>query len=136
MTSRRVPVPAALLAAVLALAGCSSTPASTPAAAAPSTAASTAASATPSPSGSCALPDDQDLILRDDDPGASIIAQEIGEVDLENCTPTLDDFQQTAGQSAGECTTIAWAKDNPGYNVNATPAPPLKDVIESAGPGC
>lgn len=74
--------------------------------------------------------------MRDDDPGASVIASEIGEVDIEYCTSSLTDFQQTAGQAAGECTTIAWAKDNPGYDVNAVPAPPLKHVIESAGPGC
>lgn len=133
MTTRRVL--AAVAVSALALGGCSST--STPAAAsAPSTAAVTATTAAASPTGSCALPDSQDLIERDDDPGASILASEVGEVDLANCTSTLDDFQQTAGQAAGECTTIAWAKDNPGYDVNAVPAPPLKHVIESAGPGC
>jgi hypothetical protein len=42
----------------------------------------------------------------------------------------------TAGQASSECTTIALASDNPGYNVNAVPAAPLKDVIESVGPGC
>jgi hypothetical protein len=91
--------------------------------------------AAPSPTG-CNLPDNQDLIERDDDPGAQILAAEIGEVDLENCVTTLSEFQQTAGQGAGECTTIAWASDNPGYDVNKIPAAPLKDVIESAGPGC
>ena len=40
------------------------------------------------------------------------------------------------GQASGECTTIALASSNPGYDVNQVPAPPLRDVIESAGPGC
>lgn len=96
-----------------------------------------AATATsPSPAASCALPDDRDLIERDDLPGVQILANEIGEVDLGNCVTTLSEFQQTAGQGQGECTTIAWASDNPGYDADAIPAPPLKKVIESAGPGC
>lgn len=75
-------------------------------------------------------------IVRDDDPGASALAGEIGATDEENCTSSLADFASTAGQAQGECTTIALASDNPGYNVNQVPAPPLKNVIESAGPGC
>jgi len=75
-------------------------------------------------------------IIRDDDPGASIMADEIGATDEENCTSSLAGFAATAGQAPGECSTIALASDNPGYNVNAVPAPPLKNVIESAGPGC
>jgi hypothetical protein len=94
----------------------------------------TTSAAAPAPT--CTLPDNQDLIERDDDPGAEIIAQELGEVDLEYCTTTLSSFEQTAGQGAGECTTIAWAYNNPGYDVNAIPASPLKDVIDEAGPGC
>ena len=75
-------------------------------------------------------------IIRDDDPGASIMADEIGATDEENCTSSLADFAATAGQASGECTTIALASSNPGYDVNQVPAPPLRDVIESAGPGC
>jgi hypothetical protein len=139
MTRTRTITPIAL-AVALAAAGCSST-SPTPTAVAHTASpvavkTSPKAAASPSPAPSCTLPDNRDLIERDDDPGASILAEEIGEVDLENCTPTLDEFQQTAGHGAGECTTIAWASDNPGYDVNAVPAPPLKDVIESAGPGC
>jgi len=75
-------------------------------------------------------------IIRDSDPGASIMADEIGATDEENCTSSLADFAATAGQASGECTTIALASSNPGYDVNQVPAPPLRDVIESAGPGC
>lgn len=88
------------------------------------------------PSASCKLKTTFDYIVRDDLPGASVQAQEIGNVDLANCTSSLADFAATAGQADGECTTIALASKNPGYDVNAVPAPPLKDVIESAGPGC
>jgi len=77
-----------------------------------------------------------DYIERDVDPEAQTLAQEIGNCDLATGQDSLATFQQTAGQAPGECTTIALASDNPGYDVNAVPAPPLKDVIESAGPGC
>jgi hypothetical protein len=127
-----------IAAAAILLAACSS---SSPAAA-PTVAATTAhakaaaAHAKATPSLSCKLTTTFDYIVRDDDPGAGVLADEIGNVDFVNCRPSLDDFAATAGQSQGECTTIALASDNPGYNVNATPAPPLKHVIESAGPGC
>jgi hypothetical protein len=133
----RAPVLAAALAAASAvvLAACGTGAASSTASSSPADAPAAAAAA-PSPSASCALKTTFDYIERDNDPGASVLADEIGDVDLENCTPALQDFTAEAGQAPGECTSIAKASDNPGYNVNATPAPPLKDVIESAGPGC
>jgi hypothetical protein len=63
-------------------------------------------------------------------------ADEIGNTDYATCTSSLASFAAEAGQADGECTTIALASDNPGYNANATPAAPLHHVIESAGPGC
>jgi hypothetical protein len=36
----------------------------------------------------------------------------------------------------GECTQWALAASNPGYNVNAYPAPPLNDVVAQVGSGC
>jgi hypothetical protein len=126
-----------LIVGVLITAACSSgsplasAPPATSAAAVPATqAATTSASAK-----GCTGPT-FDYIERDDLPGAQILAEEIGNCDLATGQDSLASFQQTAGQGAGECTTIALASDNPGYNVNAIPAPPLKDVIESAGPGC
>lgn len=118
----------AVLAVVLAACG-SGSPSS-------STAAAAAATVQAAPSPACTLKTTFDYILRDDDPAASVMAQEIGNVDLVNCTDSLGNFAATAGQAPGECTTIALASDNPGYDVNAVPAPPLKKVIESAGPGC
>jgi len=143
MTPRRAIAAAVAGAVVLVVAGCSSSPEDmggsqtiTVTKTAALSASKPAASPSPSPSPSCTLADDQDLIVRDDDPQASIIASEIGEADLGNCTTTLSSFAETAGQAEGECTTIAWARDNPGYDVDTVPAPPLKHVIESAGPGC
>jgi hypothetical protein len=115
------------------LAGCSSG-GSTAAAAPPASRAAAAAKATPA--ASCKLKTTFDYIVRDDDPGAQVLADEIGNVDFGNCTSSLEDFAATAGQAQGECTTIAKASDNPGYDVNKIPAPPLKDVISESGPGC
>lgn len=99
--------------------------------------AKTAAASSPSAtSTSCGLKTTFDYIERDSEPGLQPSAQEIGNVDLANCTPTLKDFAATAGQAPGDCTQIALASDNPGYNVNATPAAPLRNVITEAGPGC
>jgi len=117
-------------AAVIALAGCSS-PALSSSSAPP---VSTAAKAAPSPA--CTLKTTFDYIVRDSLPGASVQASEIGNVDLSACADSLTTFRATAGQAPGECSTIALASKNPGYNVDAVPAPPLKHVIESAGPGC
>lgn len=82
-----------------------------------------------------------DLVVRDSDPGASVMAQEVGgayawDHVTGKCLDAVSWLAATAGQGPGECTTIAKASDNPGYDVNEVPAPPLKDVIESAGPGC
>jgi hypothetical protein len=125
-----VAVAAVIAIAVVALnRGSGSSPAAPPAA----SVSTQAAVASP---GACKLKTTFDYIVRDNLPGASVQASEIGNVDLANCAPALSDFAATAGQASGECTTIALASDNPGYNVNEVPAPPLKEVIESAGPGC
>jgi hypothetical protein len=137
MRTRQLLTISALLVTAAVTAACSSgsptasSPAATSAAAAP---ASPAVVASASAKG-CTSPT-FDYIERDDIPGAQKLAQEIGNCDLATGQDSLANFQQTAGQGAGECTTIALASDNPGYDVNAVPAPPLRDVIESAGPCC
>jgi hypothetical protein len=68
--------------------------------------------------------------------GLAASATQVWNANLGNCTSTLANFPQTVGIGPGECTKIALANDNPGYNVLAFPAPPLKDVIAQAGPGC
>lgn len=118
--------------AAIAVAGCSSAASSS--SAAPAAAVTThkaAAKAKP-----CKLKTTFDYIERTTEPGLQAQATEIGNVDLVNCTSSLKDFKATAGTADGECTTIALASKNPGYDVNKVPAPKLKHVIESAGPGC
>jgi hypothetical protein len=84
----------------------------------------------------CKLKTTFNYIVRTTEPGMLAQAQEIGNVDLGNCTAALQDFTATAGQAQGECTTIALSSDNPSYNVNASPARRLRKVIMRAGPGC
>ncbi len=125
---------AALAAGVLSVAACgSSASSSAPAAAAPATATH---GARPSASASCTLTTSFDYIERTTQPGIPASADEIGNTDYSACADSLTTFAAEAGQADGECMTIARASDNPGYDVNAVPAPPLKRVAESAGPGC
>jgi hypothetical protein len=133
---RQLTAAAALAAtAILSLAACGSSSSSSSTAVAASAATAHAAAA-PSPSQSCKLTTTFDYIERTVWPPLAPSADEIGNTDYVNCASSLAEFAATAGQAQGECTTIALASDNPGYNADASPAPPLKDVIESAGPGC
>lgn len=84
----------------------------------------------------CTLVTTFDYIVRTAIPGLPPDAVDIGNVNLEDCTETLKDFQVTAAQGKGDCTQIALASDNPGYDVNAPDPPPLKHVIDQVGPGC
>jgi hypothetical protein len=120
-------------AAALALTACSST--ARPAAQAVVTTASpatTAAATTPGPT--CAP--GPDMLERVVIPGLPATTQDLGSVNLGTCQTLIQSLPAEAGTEAGECTTIAWLSDNPNYDVNATPAPPLKKIQASAGPGC
>lgn len=123
---------AALTAGALSVTACGS-PSPAPAHAA---AAVTSRAAAAHPSPSCKRTTTFDYIERTVWPPSPAQADEIGNTDYADCASSLADFAATAGQASGECTTIALAAKNPGYDVNATPAAPLKHVIESAGPGC
>lgn len=111
--------------------------ASSPSSSAPPAGAQQAQAApSPSPAASCKLKTTFDYLVRTTEPGLQPQAQEIGNVNLAACTDALADFAATAGQAPGECTTVARVADNPGYNPDAVPAPPLRHVLQSAGPGC
>lgn len=142
---RRVLVLAVVLAVVLALAGCSSStskPAAAPTgqapavtsdatSATPSAAPSTTTeptTAAPSTSSTCHLPDKGDIIAREKVPGLPVDAIELGGTDPEHCTWTFDMLKTSQPTGAGYCTEAAWASDNPGYDVEAKPAAPLKNV--------
>lgn len=114
----------------------SAPPASTSPAPTHTTAKPAPSTAAAAPSPSCTLPDDRDLIVRYTVPGLQTQAQELGEADLANCTTTLDMLEQTSPTGPGYCTQAAWADQNSGYNPDATPAAPLKHVLEAVGAGC
>jgi hypothetical protein len=82
-----------------------------------------------------------DIIVRFKTPGQAWIAQELGggylwNVTSKKCLTSVQMQMAAAPMIAGACTQVGYVKDNPGYDVNADSAPPLKKVIESAGPGC
>jgi hypothetical protein len=126
-------LPAAAVAAVLGLAGCSSS-ASKPAAAPTSQA--PAVSITSQPPATCSLKPQGDIIERIVVPGQPATAQQLGGVDLRNCTLTFSDLADETSKDPGYCTQAAWLSDNPNYDVNAVPAPPLKKIQAQAGQAC
>lgn len=133
------------VAAGLGVAGCSSSaskPATTPSTSSPTSVAATAtpadapsSSAPAAPAETCAtpLPDRGDIIEWQREPGLPDSAIELGGTDPEHCRLTFDTLQDSSPTGAGYCTQAAWASDNPGYNVDATPAPQLKKVQVTIG---
>jgi uncharacterized lipoprotein YbaY len=126
---RRTLVLAALV--VLGLAGCSSS--LDKPVAAPTSQADTTSSQPPA---TCNLKEQGDVILRYVTPNLPPSAQVVGGVDLGLCETTFDSLARTTSTDSGYCTTAAWASDNPGYNPDAVPAAPLKNVQAQAGQAC
>lgn len=81
----------------------------------------------------CDLPTDRDLIIWQRFPRLLADALEVGDADLVHCKPTLDTWASMQPTGPGYCSKIAWADDNPGYDVDVRPAPPLKKVIDEVG---
>ena len=133
MVVRLAAVGVALGAAVALGAGaCGSTAhtaASTTVASVPTT---TAASAT----GGCSLPTTPELIERTVRPDGPAVAVLIGSANTVLCEPTTKAFRAGVPTDPGWCSTLARFDDNPHYDVNAVPAPPLQKVIASAGAAC
>ena len=84
----------------------------------------------------CTLSPSPDLLVRHQVPGLQDDAQILGSADLADCTPTLDSLPSSSPLGPGFCTWVALSSDNPGYNVDARPAAPLRKVIEAFGAGC
>jgi hypothetical protein len=79
-------------------------------------------------------PDDtRDLIIWQRAPRLQDSAFEVGDADLVHCKPTLDTWGAEQPAGPGYCSKIAWASDNPSYDVDVRPAPPLKKVIDEVG---
>lgn len=81
-------------------------------------------------------PPTRDVIVWMRIPGVQDSAQVLGNYDQQNCEPTFKTVQETSPTEPGDCTEAAWASDNPGYNVDATPARRLKHVYVAVGPAC
>jgi hypothetical protein len=120
--------------------GCSSS--SKPAARPNGIANSSKATSFPTIPGQCPSTARFDYIERTTSPGFPALATVIGNVNVNDCKSALAEFRSNAPNAEGDCTTIALASDNPGYEqkyifvVYQPPPPPLNKVIESAGPGC
>lgn len=83
--------------------------------------------------GPCDMPTTRDLIIWERRPRIPDSAFTVGDADLSQCKPTVDTWPAGEPTGPGYCSKIAWASDNPGYDTEARPAPPLKKVIESVG---
>jgi hypothetical protein len=82
-----------------------------------------------------------DIYLRMIQPGISPQAQELGgewswDFTISKCLTSVQLMIATAPHTPGTCTQVGYVADNPGYNVNAASAPPLKNVIAQTGPAC
>lgn len=82
-----------------------------------------------------------DIYVRMISPGVSAQAQELGgewRWDYANnkCLNSVDLEIATAPKSPGNCTQVGYVDDNPGYDPNATPAKPMKNVVAQVGPAC
>jgi len=94
----------------------------------------TAAPTTPVPTttatpASCNLPHQGDLVVRTVAPRVEPSAQLLGDVDLVHCAPALDFLAKAQPSGPGYCTTVGRQADNPNYNVDAVPAPPIPHTI-------
>lgn len=153
---RRSLLAATLVALAAVLAGCSAISGSTSQAAPPPAATTSAAPATtaahaaraaakaaPDPSSACDRRPDAsgDIFVRMLVPTLGWQAQRLGggwvwNVTLRKCLTSVQMIIATAPPEAGNCTQVAYASSNPGYNPDGTPAKPLRKVIAQAGPGC
>ncbi|MFE3522235.1 hypothetical protein ACFXOD_11675 [Streptomyces sp. NPDC059161] len=81
-------------------------------------------------------PPTRDIIVWVKVPDVPASAQELGNYNAATCESTFTWLEQTSPKEAGDCLEAAWASDNPGYNVDAEPAPRLKKVQVAVGPAC
>lgn len=81
-------------------------------------------------------PPTRDVIIRYVTPDLPPSAQVVGNFDVQTCQTTFDSLKGSTATDDGFCTQAAWASDNPGYDADATPAAPLKDIQVAYGPAC
>lgn len=84
----------------------------------------------------CNLQHTGDLVVRTVVPRVQPEAQLLGDIDLAHCESTLDFLSKVQPTGPGYCTTVGRQADNPRYNVDEVPAPPIPNVIAQYGAGC
>jgi hypothetical protein len=86
----------------------------------------------------CGFPSAPDVIYWFQAPGNLGAAQLLGAYDFGNCTRTADqsEVDKTSPQGSGFCSIVASLSANPGYDVDATPAPRPNGVLAKSGAGC
>jgi hypothetical protein len=82
-----------------------------------------------------------DIYVRMKSPGTATVAQRLGGEWIWNassgkCLTSVQMMIASAPQVPGSCTWVGYVSRNPGYDVNATPASPLRHVVASSGPSC
>jgi hypothetical protein len=82
-----------------------------------------------------------DIYVRWEDPGVPWTAQELGgewgwNSMTHTCQTSVQEMISASPPGAGNCTQVGYVADNPGYDVNATPARPLENVVAETGPAC
>jgi len=82
-----------------------------------------------------------DIYVRMKSPGTATVAQQLGgewvwDASTRKCLTSVQMMIATAPQVRGSCTWVGYVADNPGYDVNATPARPLRHVVAASGPSC
>lgn len=82
-----------------------------------------------------------DIYVRWDDPGVPWTAQELGgewgwNSMTHTCQTSVQEMISASPPGAGNYTQVGYVADNPGYDVNATPARPLENVVAETGPAC
>jgi hypothetical protein len=103
---------------------------------APAPSPSASRTAKPKPLRSKGCGPERDVIVWYKVPGIANSAQVIGNYNLTSCQSTFAELKQTSPTGDGYCTEAAWASDNPGYDADATPAKPPKNVQVAVGPAC
>jgi hypothetical protein len=102
----------------------------TPAAPDPASSPQAQCAAKPSTSG--------EIIARSVTPDGSAMASQLGggyvwDFGAGECVTAVEYVLRGNTNLPGFCTQVAYASTNPGYDDNAVPAPPLKDVVATAG---
>lgn len=86
-------------------------------------------------------PASRDIYVRIIKPGTSPEVRQLGgrwrwDHVTGRCLTAVHFMTATAPRSPGHCTQVGYVTDNPGYDPNATPAPPLPHTAAQAGPAC